>query len=157
MAGRSSSTIKRNVIDKVTAQLEQLPVKPKEDFALREAIYEMRSEIAKVLKRGYSFDEVAAFLSQNDIQIKGVTLKQYLSEFKRKESKRKSRSRKTTGSVSKDSGGGIDPDAGGAVSSSKSKAGSKSKASSKSDVKAKNSDSKSGRTVGEFVEMPDEL
>lgn len=58
MAGRSGSTIKRNVIDKVSAQLEQLPVKPKEDFALKEAIYEMRSEIAKVLKRGYSFDEV---------------------------------------------------------------------------------------------------
>lgn len=145
----SGSTIKRNVIDKVTAQLEQLPVKPKEDFALREAIYEMRSEIAKVLKRGYSFDEVAAFLSQNDIQIKGVTLKQYLSEFKRKESKRRSRSRKTkTGDSSAASA---------AVSNSKSKAGSKSKASSKSDAKAKSSDSKSGRTVGEFVEMPDEL
>lgn len=142
MAGRSGSTVKRTVIDKVSAQLEQLPVKPKEDFALKEAIYEMRSEINKVLKRGYSFDEVASFLSQNDIQIKGITLKQYLSEFRRKDSKRKRRSRKTkavesgSGSVSK--------------SRTQSKTGSKTKAKA-------NSDSKSDRTVGEFVEMPDEL
>lgn len=143
MAGRSGSTIKRNVIDKVSAQLEQLPVKPKEDFALKEAIYEMRSEIAKVLKRGYSFDEVASFLSQNDIEIKGVTLKQYLSEFRRKDSKRKSRSRKNqTKAVESGSDSAVV-----AKPRSKGKAGSKSKV----------SDSKSDRTVGEFVEMPDEL
>lgn len=141
MAGRSGSTIKRNVIDKVSAQLEQLPVKPKEDFALKEAIYEMRSEIAKVLKRGYSFDEVASFLSQNDIEIKGVTLKQYLSEFRRKDSKRKSRSRKNQAVES------------GSDSAVVAKPRSKGKAGSKSKV----SDSKSDRTVGEFVEMPDEL
>lgn len=143
MAGRSGSTIKRQVIDKVAAQLEQLPVKPKEDFALREAIYEMRSEIAKVLKRGYSFDEVASFLSQNDIQIKGITLKQYLSEFKRKDSKRKSRSRKAKTVESKSETVAV------------SKARSKGKAGDK--AKTKTSDSKSDRTVGEFVEMPDEL
>lgn len=143
MAGRSGSTIKRQVIDKVAAQLEQLPVKPKEDFALREAIYEMRSEIAKVLKRGYSFDEVASFLSQNDIQIKGITLKQYLSEFKRKDSKRKSRSRKAKAVESKSEAVAV------------SKARSKGKAGAK--AKTKTSGSKSDRTVGEFVEMPDEL
>lgn len=153
MAGRSGSTIKRTVIDKVAAQLEQLPVKPKEDFALREAIYEMRSEIAKVLKRGYSFDEVASFLSQNDIQIKGITLKQYLSEFRRKDSKRKSRSRKPKTVES-----GSDAVA---VSKADSKARAKSKASSKAGAKrsgsSSGSSSKSDRTVGEFVEMPDEL
>lgn len=151
MAGRSGSTIKRQVIDKVAAQLEQLPVKPKEDFALREAIYEMRSEIAKVLKRGYSFDEVASFLSQNDIQIKGVTLKQYLSEFKRKDSKRKSRSRKNqTKAVEFGSDSAV-------VAKAESKARSKSKASSKRSGSGSGSSSKSDRTVGEFVEMPDEL
>lgn len=151
MAGRSGSTIKRQVIDKVAAQLEQLPVKPKEDFALREAIYEMRSEIAKVLKRGYSFDEVASFLSQNDIQIKGVTLKQYLSEFKRKDSKRKSRSRKNqTKAVESGSDSAV-------VAKAESKARSKSKASSKRSGSGSGSSSKSDRTVGEFVEMPDEL
>lgn len=151
MAGRSGSTIKRTVIDKVATQLEQLPVKPKEDFALREAIYEMRSEIAKVLKRGYSFDEVASFLSQNDIQIKGVTLKQYLSEFKRKDSKRKSRSRTNqTKAVESGSDSAV-------VAKAESKARSKSKASSKRSGSSSGSKSKSDRTVGEFVEMPDEL
>ena len=43
--------------------------------------------INKALKRGYTYDEIAAILTDEGISIKGATLKQYLTETKSKKSK----------------------------------------------------------------------
>lgn len=148
MAGRTT-VVKRGQIEKVVSKLQQLPKKEKEDFALREAIAEMRPEIESVLKRGYSFEEVASFLSDNEIQIKPVTLKQYLADMRRKASKKRSRARSQS---NKGSGTA-------SVTENKKKEVSRSTAST---AKGKKGDRKrqpkgDGRTVGNFVEMPDQL
>lgn len=148
MAGRTT-VVKRGQIEKVVAALQELPKKPKEDFALREAIAEMRSEIESVLKRGYSFEEVASFLSDNEIQIKPVTLKQYLADMRRKASKKRSRARSQS-----NKGDGEDKTS----TVQKAQKVSRSMVSSAKGKSDRKSQPKTeGRTVGNFVEMPDEL
>lgn len=69
------------------SSLKKLPAKEKQFFGLREAIYEMRKELEALLKRGYTYEEVANILSDHEIKIKGVTLKQYLNSFRKKTTK----------------------------------------------------------------------
>jgi Mg/Co/Ni transporter MgtE len=128
---RTSKVINKTAIDQAVSVLAKLPDKPKENFALREAIFEMRQEIQSVLDRGYSYEEVAGLLSQNEVQIKAITLKQYLAEFRRKSSKKKSAAK---------SAGGKDSKAVGAAPVEKHAA------------KEKTSGSKN-----RFIEMPDDL
>lgn len=87
--GTSGSIIKRTIIEKSTQTLKDLPIKEAEELTLREAVAEMYTEIQDVLKRGYSLDEVAAILTQNGIEIKGTTLKQYISVIKKQKSHRR--------------------------------------------------------------------
>lgn len=81
---RSSQSIKKSALDKTVAELKKLPIKPKDVFSLRDAVYEIYADIQSVLSKGYSFDEVAALLSKGGIEIKGITLKQYLADYRRK-------------------------------------------------------------------------
>lgn len=70
--------------DKLKSILEKLesriPPKPKKGMTLREIIQKSRPMINKALKRGYTYEEIAAFLTEEGINIKAVTLKQYLAE-----------------------------------------------------------------------------
>jgi hypothetical protein len=49
-------------------------------MTLKEIILKSRSMINKALKRGYTYDEIAAILSEEGISVKGTTLKQYLAD-----------------------------------------------------------------------------
>lgn len=71
----------KSILEKVEARL---PPKPKQGMTLREAIYKFKPTINKALKRGYTYEEVAAILTEEGISIKGATLKQYLAESKGK-------------------------------------------------------------------------
>lgn len=140
----SGKVIKREAIQKSVEVLKGLPQKEKEEFALREAVYEMYQEIGSVLARGYSLDEVAEILSQNGVQIKGPTLKQYLTEIKRKKSKK--RGGRSTGSK------GIETTN---KASSQAEVGVKSRQTGQAEKsRAKN---RAERKVGQFTEIPDEL
>ncbi len=70
--------------DKLKALLEKvesrLPPKPKEGMTLREIILKSKGMINLALKRGYTYDEIAAILSEEGISVKGTTLKQYLAD-----------------------------------------------------------------------------
>lgn len=71
----------KSILEKVEARL---PPKPKQGMTLREAISKFKPTITKALRRGYSYEEVAAILTEEGISIKGATLKQYLAESKSK-------------------------------------------------------------------------
>ena len=86
---------KQTVIDidesKLKSLLEKgearIPPKPKQGMTLKEVIMKSRAMINLALKRGYTYDEIAAILTEEGISIKGATLKQYLTESKSKRSK----------------------------------------------------------------------
>lgn len=71
----------KSILEKVEARL---PPKPKQGMTLREAIAKFKPTITKALKRGYTYEEVAAILTEEGISIKAATLKQYLAESKSK-------------------------------------------------------------------------
>jgi hypothetical protein len=74
----------KSLLEKVSAQI---PPKPKQGMTLREVIMKSKAMINLALKRGYTYDEIAAILTAEGISIKGATLKQYLTESKSKRSK----------------------------------------------------------------------
>ena len=179
------NVVKRNALQQSVEVLKGLPMKEREELALREAIFEMLPEIEGVLDRGYSLDEVAGILSQNGVSIKGATLKQYLREGRKKRSRKRSRPSKTKGVLvsegqskgvgsetgeadylglegENDQAGGSEP--GKAVGSVEGKTEVKGQARiSKAgeplnDAGGKVTKTKdSGRKVGEFTEVPDDL
>lgn len=74
----------KSILSKVEART---PPKPKQGMTLREVIMKSKAMINKALKRGYTYEEIAAILTEEGISIKGATLKQYLTESKSKRSK----------------------------------------------------------------------
>jgi hypothetical protein len=74
----------KSILEKVSART---PPKPKQGMTLREVIMKSKAMINKALKRGYTYEEIAAILTEEGISIKGATLKQYLTESKSKRSK----------------------------------------------------------------------
>jgi hypothetical protein len=146
---RSGQSIKKSVLDKTVAELKKLPTKPKDVFSLRDAVYEIYADIQSVLSKGYSFDEVAALLSKGGIDIKGITLKQYLADYRRK-------GQKGAGSKAKKSAVvGSTPVAMEEGTEEKLKSGSTQKDSKTN--KGVSTGSKSGASSDGFVDMPDDL
>jgi len=74
----------KSILSKVEART---PTKPKQGMTLREVIMKSKAMINKALKRGYTYEEIATILTEEGINIKGATLKQYLTESKSKRSK----------------------------------------------------------------------
>ena len=81
----------KSILEKVESRL---PTKPKSGMTLREIILKSKAMINKALKRGYTYDEIAAILSEEGISVKGTTLKQYLADSTK--SKRRSPESATT-------------------------------------------------------------
>jgi hypothetical protein len=75
--------IPRQVVDQIKGVMSESPPKMKDKFLLKEAIAEMLPEIEAMLKKGYSYDELAALFSENSMEVKGATLKKYCSELRR--------------------------------------------------------------------------
>lgn len=74
----------KSLLEKVEARI---PPKPKQGMTLKEVVMKSKAMINLALKRGYTYDEIAAILTSEGISIKGATLKQYLTESKSKRSK----------------------------------------------------------------------
>ena len=73
------------------SRLDALDVKKQSEYSLRESIKQILPSIQSVIEKGYSFDEVANLLQQDEINISGTTLRQYVREFS-KDSKGKTSS-----------------------------------------------------------------
>ncbi len=94
-------------------KLGDLKEKPKEELTLRESIYFLRDKLKSALKKGYSYQDLSEILSEQEILISAATLKQYLTEIKKKSSsskrsragqKEKSKSSLSESSLNKSSG-----------------------------------------------------
>jgi hypothetical protein len=97
MASRvaSAKLVKKSIIEDNRSKLLNAPVKEREEFSMSEAIHQIANEINEVLGRGYSYDEVANMLSTGGIDIKGTTLRQYMTVINRDTSKSKPRKKKS--------------------------------------------------------------
>lgn len=96
-SGSNVVRVKTTTIEAAIKKLEAAPQKQKEEHTLRESIELMKDAIKGILERGYTYDEVAAMLSESGITISGATLKQYMTALTKKKRTTKSSSRKATG------------------------------------------------------------
>ncbi|MDV2998182.1 MAG: hypothetical protein N4J56_007887 [Chroococcidiopsis sp. SAG 2025] len=150
----------KSILSKVEART---PPKPKQGMTLREVIMKSKAMINKALKRGYTYEEIAAILTEEGISIKGATLKQYLTESKSKRSKATpagSAVESTTAPEQLSSQSDIKPSAT-AEAEPKGEAQSDIKAQTKSDIKTDTKSSAKPKSVvrGKFADVPsnDEL
>lgn len=98
-----ASAVKQASIKDTNAFLESLPEKPKEDLSLREAVEQMRDSVRGALAKGYTYQELAAMLTDKGIRISAFTLKNYVPSGRRRSLKEQPevkpvqrRTRKTT-------------------------------------------------------------
>lgn len=79
-----ASAVKQASIKDTNAFLESLPEKPKEDLSLREAVELMRDSVRGALAKGYTYQELAAMLTDQGIRISAFTLKNYVPSGRRR-------------------------------------------------------------------------
>jgi uncharacterized coiled-coil DUF342 family protein len=146
--------VKKTAIDKAKSVLAEVAPKEKEVFELREAIAELRQDIEGLLAKGYSFDEAAELLTSSGIEIKGSSLKQYLTVFRRQDAKKASRMRN-----GKRSQGTKPTSRGSAISAqaTKAKAQAVVEQLEESSGVAKNTRKSADRKSSEFVEVSEDL
>jgi len=82
-----ASAVKQASIQDTNAFLQSLPEKPKEDLSLREAVEQMRDSVQAALAKGYTYQELAAMLTEKGIRISAFTLKNYVPSGRRRSTK----------------------------------------------------------------------
>lgn len=82
-----ASAVKQASIKDTNAFLQSLPEKPKEDLSLREAVEQMRESVRGALAKGYTYQELAAMLTEKGIKISAFTLKNYVPSGRRRSTK----------------------------------------------------------------------
>ncbi|MBF2029616.1 MAG: hypothetical protein IGS48_23130 [Oscillatoriales cyanobacterium C42_A2020_001] len=82
-----ASAVKQASIKDTNAFLQSLPEKPKEELSLREAIDQMRDSVRGALAKGYTYQELAAMLTEKGIKISAFTLKNYVPSGRRRSTK----------------------------------------------------------------------
>jgi hypothetical protein len=88
IVGRINERLNSNMVriaaeklESALSRLDALDVKKQSEYSLRESIKQILPSIQSVIEKGYSFDEVANLLQQDEINISGTTLRQYVREF----------------------------------------------------------------------------
>ena len=80
---QDTERISKDKIPEVIEALKSLDAKELPDVPAREAIRKMRRQIERVLKLGYTYDEVSEVLAGLDIHISGSRLKYLLGEVRK--------------------------------------------------------------------------
>lgn len=96
-----TAIVPKNAVDEARAFLQELPDKPKENLSLREAVNRLQDQLKAALVRGYSYDDLAAMLSDRGIEISPSTLKNYVPSGKRQAAKESADAGKPRGRRSK--------------------------------------------------------
>lgn len=81
--------VQRTSLSEAIQFLQKAPEKEQDEYSLRQSILEMRDQIKGVLAKGYNYDEVAQMLAKTGIDIKGTTLRQYVTSSRRKKRTRR--------------------------------------------------------------------
>lgn len=93
MAKAQRATIRKEDLEKLREVLKNPPPikpKPKDVFNKREMIIELKTEIQKLVKRGYKLDQIADIITGNSpLPIGITTLESYLSDAAAKKTKEK--------------------------------------------------------------------
>jgi hypothetical protein len=71
--------VEATAVDQIGSLLAELPERPSAEFSLREAVNELQEPLRAALAKGYSHEELAKILNDNDIKIRVSTLKHYLA------------------------------------------------------------------------------
>jgi hypothetical protein len=114
--------------DQVAGIVQVIQQLPSKGYSLKMLIADMRSEIQQAIDRGYSYPEMATILTQQGIKIAPRTLRAYL-----KTGKGKPKTQHSPDSTPAKPQPPVAP------------------------AKGSKSTSRKPQTIGEFVEMPDEL
>jgi hypothetical protein len=79
---RSRFTISSEELEKLDAEMSALPPKTPHEFTKLDAIRRLRPRIAEMLARGYTFEDIAQWLSNSGLQIATTVLRSYWSSTK---------------------------------------------------------------------------
>ncbi|HEY9639346.1 MAG TPA: hypothetical protein V6C57_02620 [Coleofasciculaceae cyanobacterium] len=79
---KSATAVSKSAIEQAGVLLTELPQKPKVSWSLREAVGLLQASIVIALNRGYTYEEVAALLGEQGINIAAPSLKRYLAAVK---------------------------------------------------------------------------
>lgn len=82
-----ATAVNQASIEDTNTFLQSLPEKPKENLSLREAVEQMRDSVKAALAKGYTYQELAALLTEKGIKISAFTLKNYVPSGRRRSSK----------------------------------------------------------------------
>lgn len=83
MAAKGKRTVSRKALDQIAENLAKLPEKKSSELSYREAVFEQSETLLAALKRGYSYEDLAAVFSNGGIKISTSTLKRYLREARK--------------------------------------------------------------------------
>ncbi len=89
---RRNQRIKIDKLKATSNKLENLKQKPKQELNLRESILYLKDKIKAALKKGYSYQDLAEILVEQDIVVSAATLKKYLTESNTQSKKRSKQS-----------------------------------------------------------------
>lgn len=92
-----AKNVSKEAIDQARVALQELPEKARDNLSLRKAVEQLRDQIEAALSKGYSYDDVAAALTQQGIEIRATTLKQYIPSGGRRSSRKRSGDTAKTG------------------------------------------------------------
>ena len=76
--------ISRSLADRLSRKLEQLPEKKKTELTPKELIFEKSEQLDSALAKGYDYADLVAILKEDGIQLSKTTLRQYLSEARKR-------------------------------------------------------------------------
>lgn len=82
MVNRKSNAavkVKTTMLDQAASLLDELPEKPEATVSLRQAIELLQADLRSSLDKGYGYEELAAVLAKQGIEISPSTLKRYLA------------------------------------------------------------------------------
>lgn len=99
MVNRKSNAavkVKTTMLDQAASLLDDLPDKPEATVSLRQAIELLQHDLRTSLDKGYDYEELAAVLAEQGIEISPSTLKRYLALSQRDSSRpRRRRTRRS--------------------------------------------------------------
>jgi len=80
-----SARIPKSIVDAFIIIEEALSQKIPADYALKSAIETLMPNIVSMQNKGYSISEIADLLTKNNLKIGSTTLRQYITEFNKKD------------------------------------------------------------------------
>lgn len=80
--------VQRTSLSDAIELMQNAPPK-KDEYSLRQSVFKMRVSIESMLAKGYNYDEIAQMLAKTDIDIKGATLRQYMTTSRSKKRTKK--------------------------------------------------------------------